>query len=493
MPPGNIQAEQALLGALLANSHKVYDMVCDFLEPHHFHDPVHGTIYAAIARRAMAGEVADPVTLRSELENSGQLDEVGGANYLVQLLAAMIGYVNAKDYGRLVHDAWVRRQLISSCCEIVDRAFAPQEGETGQDLIEALDGSLTGIAEGAGDIKPLIAAGDAVSTALQNAFDAGERDSPLAGLTTGYDALDRMTAGFMPGQLYVLGARPAMGKTGIGLGIAARAASIGHSVLFWSGEMSAEQMGTRLAAAHAGIDVSSVFRGKRLGMVEDVGARPRYEKLTPQEWDRLVKSQRDAARLNLHFDDRPGITVSALRARARRLKRSKKGLNLLVVDYLALMKASAHAERAGQYERTTELSRDLKLLASELGIPVIVLCQLSRANEHRDNKAPQLSDLRDSGAIEQDAYCVMFLHREHYYLTMQGEPVRGAKEKPEDYEDRRERYTHQLELTRHMGLVLVAKNRNGPTGPCRVKFNAPTIWFRDEADDDVAWGTALAA
>ncbi|MDE1907584.1 MAG: replicative DNA helicase, partial [Rhodospirillales bacterium] len=199
VPPNDVQAEQALLGALLANSGRVYDMVCDFLEPHHFADPMHGTIYDAIARKARAGEIADPITLRRDLENTGLLDAVGGTAYLAQLLSAMVGIINAKDYGRLVHDAWIRRQLINVCCETVDRCFTPQDGETGQDLVEALDGGLTKIAEGAGETKPLLSAAEAVSHALDSSLEAGGRESPLAGITTGYDALDRMTGGFMPG------------------------------------------------------------------------------------------------------------------------------------------------------------------------------------------------------------------------------------------------------------------------------------------------------
>jgi replicative DNA helicase len=489
LPPSNTQAEQALLGALLANN-RAYDHVSEFLQPHHFADPINGAIFGAIAGHVSSGKVADPITLKAEFEHSGILDEVGGIAYLGQLLAAMIGIINAADYGRSVHDAWLRRELISACSDAINMAYAPI-GVTGQEVLEELDGALARIADGAGELKPLVPAGEAVQQAVASSLEAGERTSSLAGLTTGYAALDRMTAGLMPGQMYLLGARPAMGKTGLGLGIAARAASNGLKVLMWSGEMSAPQLGTRLAAAHAGLDVVSVFRGKGWEPAEP-GISQEYRKLSIYEVDRLVRAERDAHRLPLQFDDRPGLTVAALRSRARRMKRSK-GLDLIVVDYIALMRATAQAEKQKLYERMTELSRDLRILAAELGVPMLVLAQLSRANESRENKMPQLSDLRDTGALEQDAYCVMFIHRPHYYLMQAGEPVRSLKESDEQFQERSDVWHRQVEATRSLALLSIAKNRNGPTGVCRLSFNAETVWFRDESEEynSAAWGSDL--
>ncbi|HVE20638.1 MAG TPA: DnaB-like helicase C-terminal domain-containing protein [Acidocella sp.] len=490
IPPSNVPAEQALLGALLANN-KAFESVAEFLLPHHFADPANARVYGAIASRIAAGQVADPVTLKAEFEHAAELDAVGGLSYLGKLLASMIGIINAGDYGRAVHDAWLRRELIAACTEAINQAYVPT-GVSGQEVLEELDGALTRVADGAGEVKPLSTAGDAVSRAVVLSTEAGERDSALAGLTTGYAALDRLTAGLMPGQMYLLGARPAMGKTGLGLGIAARAASHGAKVLMWSGEMDAPQLGTRLAAAHSGIEVASVFRGKGWEMPPDHGGRPVSRKLTMDEGNRLVRAGRDAYRLPLNFDDRPGLTVAGLRARARRMKRGK-GLDLIVVDYIALMRATAAAEKQKLYERMTELSRDLRILAAELHVPILVLAQLNRANESRENKMPQLSDLRDTGALEQDAYCVMFLHRPHYYLMQAGEPVRAQKESAEAFQERSDLWHHQVESTRGLALVSIAKNRNGPTGICRLRFDAETIWFRDEseADNEAAWGSAF--
>lgn len=489
--PQNLQAEQALLGAILSNP-RAYELVAEFLHPHHFIDPLHGRIFEAAARHINAGRRVDPTLLLPEFENTGILDDAGGVAYLTQLLGAMVGIINAGDYGRVIHDAWVRRELIDACTDTVNHCYAPGADDA-QRIMEQLDARMTQISEGAGEVRPLTPAGEAVHTALELANAAGARESDLAGITTGYSSLDRMTGGFMPGQMYLLGARPAMGKTGLGLGIAARAASAGVKTLFWSGEMGASQLGTRLAAAYAGLEVASVFRGKNWEMVDaPEGQKQVSRRLSGAEWDRLVRAEREAFAIPLNFDDRPGLTVSALRARARRMKRAT-GLDLIVVDYVALMRASPQGEKQKLYERMTELSRELQMLAAELNIPLLVLAQLNRANESRENKMPQLSDLRDTGALEQDAYCVAFIHRPHYYLMQAGEPVRASKETAEAFAERLDLWHAQVATTRGLAMISIAKNRNGPTGICRLRFNAETIWFRDESEGDnsAAWGSSV--
>jgi replicative DNA helicase len=502
--PQNLQAEQALLGALLANN-KAFEGVGEFLHPHHFADPVHGAIFAAISRLMDAGKVADPITLRAEFENSGTLQDVGGIAYLAELVGAMVGIINAANYGRTILDAWIRRTLIDACEVAVNKAFAPGE-MSGQEILEELDVALLAITDGAGDVRPAMPAGEAVHQALTMAAANGEREETLAGLTTGIDGLDQKIGGMIDGQLYLLGARPAMGKTGLALTIAARVAwagrieedgrvvRAGNHVLFWSGEMAAAQMGARLAASHARMEVMSIFRGKNWQFpYEEVEAnKGKLLPLTEGDWDRLMRAQTDAHRLTIAFDDRPGITVSALRARARRMKRAKK-LDMVIVDYIGLMRASAQTEKQKLYERLTEISRDLKMMAAELAVPVLALTQLNRDVEKREVKVPQLSDLRDSGALEQDAYCVIFLHRHHYYLVQAGEPVQGAKETHEVFNERYNIWVAQVRQTRDSGLLSVAKNRNGATGTARVKFDARTIWFRDEAEsaDDTAWGASF--
>ncbi len=489
LPPANVQAEQALLGALMANN-RAYDRVGEFLRDEHFADPIHGRIYGVLAKLVNAGQVADTVTLHKAFENSGVLDEVGGIGYLAQLLGAMVGIINAGDYGRVIHDAWLRRQLIEMGEEMVNRAFAPGDA-SGTEIMEDVETRLTQIAEGAGDVVPAVQAGQAVKAALEASYTAGKRADSLAGLDTGYAALNRMMGGWMAGDVHIIAARPAMGKSGLALGVAARAASLGHHVLLWSGEMSSVQLGTRLAAAHAGLDVQNVFRGKSWQLPDGVnpGAAKILRELTPHEWDWLTKAERDAATLPLYFDDRSGVTVAQLRMRARRLKRAGK-LHLIVIDYVGLMRASKMLLQRGLYEQVTEISRDIKALAMELQVPVVLLSQLSRANERRENKLPQLSDLRETGALEQDASVVIFPHRPHYYLMQEGEPVRGAKEKIEDFDERTERWHAQVAQTEGLAMFSLAKNRNGPTGMTRMKFDARTIWFRDESEGDAspAWG-----
>ena len=489
LPPANLAAEQALLGAILANN-KAYEAVAEFLQPHHFADPVNGIIYAAAARRANAGQLANAVTLRADFEHSGKLDDVGGPSYLAQLLGAMVSVTNARDYGQVIRDAWLRRELIAACMETINSAYAPPDGMNGRGVMEGLDGLLTRIDDGAGLAHALVSAGEAVEQAVTASANAAKRADGLAGLTTGYRGFNRMLSGFLPGQFYVLGARPAMGKSGIGLGIAARVASLGKRVLFWSGEMSAAQLGTRLAAAHAGLSVLDVFRGRGWEPPADIEDSGHYRDLTREEWDRLIVAQREAQTLPLFFDDRPAITVALLRAKARKMKREKGGLDLIVVDYLGLMRASPEMQRLGLRESFTEISGDLKALDEELEVPLLALSQLNREADKRENKIPVLSDLRESGAIEQDAYCVMFLHRPHYYLVQAGPPVQKEKESAEEFASRLFRYENELKTEEDKAVVMVAKHRSGSTGRVRMLFDGPTTWFRDEGQGrfECAWG-----
>ena len=484
-PPANSAAEQALLGAILANN-RAYDHVSEFLRPQHFADAVHGTIYGSICRLIDANRLADAVTLRAEFEHSGVLEEVGGAKYLAELIGAMVSPMAGREYGRAIHDAWLRRELVDAAEALLAQAYAPGEA-TANEILETHESTLLRIVEGAGDVTPPTSAGNAVAQALAITQAAARRSSPLAGITTGYAALDRMTAGLQPGKMMLLGARPSMGKTALGLGIAVRVAAAGHRVLFWSGEMAADQLGARMAAAHAGLSTVSVFTGRGYETPADADQRS-VRALTDPEWAALAASERAARRLHLDIDSRPGITVAALRARARRIKRAR-GLDLLVIDYASLMRGSADAERRGAYEKMSEISRDLMHLKMELQIPIIVLAQLNRAVESREDKAPQMSDLRDSGALEQDADLVMFLHRQHYYLSRAGLPRRRPNENDTTFDARVSDWNTQMDATKGRATITIAKNRQGPTGQCRLLFNDATTWFRDEAEPDrsAAW------
>ena len=491
-PPHNIVAEQALLGAILCNN-RALGAVEDCLKPEHFVDPVHARIFTIILRLAARGSVADALTLKADLEHDGILDECGGTAYLAQLVAAMVSVAHAADYARVVRDAWVRRTLLAELGDVLQGCFTPPEGGTAA-LLEQAESALLRIALNTGGEAPNVSLGAAVAEALAGTQAAARRGDGLAGLTTGYSALDRMTGGLRDGNFAVIGARPSMGKTALGLGIAVRCAADGNPTLYWSGEMTASQLAARAAAAHADIDTVAVFTARKLSM-PDLPDQSDRRPLETSDWHALAAAERACAALPLEIDTRPAITVAALRARARRMMRQAAGLRLIVVDYLGLMRGTEVARRNGKYAEISEISADLLALSRELGLPVLALVQLNRASESREDKRPTMADLRDSGSIEQDAKQILLLHRPHYYLSRAPAPEKSAKETQETYADR---CSAQLERTRaSVGVaeILVTKNTHGPTGGTRLRFTDRTTWFRDEHEDPSgpAWSRLLEA
>lgn len=486
LPPQNLEAEQALLGAILTNNHS-FDRVVDLVEPEHFADPVHGRIFTACANRISQGRIADAVSLKADLQNDALLAEVGGAAYLGQLVAASVAIINAADYARAIRDCWLRRELIDASVEAVDHSFAPPEGTDGTVVLDTLETRLFALGHGV-DEKALVTAGAATAAAVRATGEAAKRGDGVSGLATGYAALDRMTAGFQAGQLYVLGARPSMGKTAIGLSIASRIAAQKQPVLFVSPEMSAQQLGVRLAAAGAALDVRAVLTAKHLPDPDPES--PNHDApptpLLDADWTALARAEQEAGALPLLIDDRAAPTVARIRAMMRRLLR-KGGLKLVVVDYLSKLQASQPAQRAGLYAATTELAQHIAALAKETGVPILLLAQLNRALESREDRRPGLHDLRDSGAIEQEAFAVLLLHREHYYLT-RSKPVAKPTEAEEKYYQRLNAWAAHLRQQKGRAELLIVKNRQGITGPVRLRFDDPTTWFYDETDgaaDDV--------
>ena len=484
LPPTNLFAEQSLLGAILANN-KAFDRVSDFLQPEHFADPINGRIYQAIRDRVSRNQLADAVTLKGDFENAGILEEVGGTQYLGQLLAAMVGIINAGDYGRAIHEAWMRREMLEASQDLADGALVQREGQTARDLLDAHEARMLKIAQGAGDRAAPVTAGAAMRRAYQNTIAAMTRGSGIAGITSGYASLDRTLSGLQREQLILIGARPSIGKTSIGLGIAARAARAGAKTLFWTGEMAADQLGSRMAAARTGLSTSSIFSGHNWPQPDDNDTAPRP--LSEADLRRYRHAMAEAEKLPLVFEASSNMTVANLRAIARRAKMSG-GLDLLVVDYVGLLRASPEAQRRGQYERMTEISADLMALKAELKIPLIALTQLNRASENREDKTPQLSDLRDTGALEQDANVVLLLHREHFYLK-KNPPQRKVGESDADLASRIQDWQQRLAETDGKGIVQIAKNRNGPTGVVEMQFHDETTWFRDinEVGHSDAW------
>jgi replicative DNA helicase len=484
VPPTNLVAEQALLGALLANN-KAYERVSDFLRPEHFADPIHARVYEAIARRCDAGQLADVVTLRMEFENAGVLDDVGGPGCLAQLLSAMVGIINAGEYGQVIRDCWLRRQLIDLGEVVVNRAFGVSADVDAAVVLEEAEAQLFALSEGArgrsgGDLVAASAVAHEVEQAHERARSAA---GGLVGLSSGYRALDRVKGGFLPGELILIGARPAMGKTALAAGLACHAARAGKRVLFVSAEMAAWQVQARMVAAAAKLPLQAVLRA----WVLDPGSN-QGRVLSQREFDAFFKANREIAALPLQWDARARPTVASIRTRARRLK-ARGGLDLVLVDYLQLL--SSGAEGRGGDNRNMELTRisaDLKGLAVELGVPVVALSQLSRQVESRDDKRPVMSDLRDSGSLEQDADAIAFLYREHYYLS-KGVPQRRERETEEAFSERLDTWRERLTSTDGAAELIIEKHRQGATGIVQLRWEPRLTWFFDRDDAPRgAWG-----
>ncbi len=476
LPPANLGAEQALLGALLANN-KAFERISDFLVADHFADPVHGRIYAAIARRVEAGQLADPVTLKAELEHAAVLDEVGGTAYLAQLVASMVGIINAAEYGRAIHDAWLRRNLIEVGEVMVNDAFGGgDEGLDGTGQIEQAERKLFDLATKGGIDGGPISFEGALGRAITLAELAFHREGGVSGLTTGLRDLDKKTGGLHPSDLLILAGRPGMGKTALATKIAfgaakslldaARAHGDGElprgAVVIFSLEMSADQLATRLLAEEARVSGERIRRG-------EIGQR---------EFDRFVQVSRELQSLPLLIDDTPAITLSALRTRCRRIKRTHGDLSLVVVDYLQLMRPALGSRPENRVLEISMITQGLKALAKELAVPVLALSQLSRAVESREDKRPLLSDLRESGSIEQDADSVMFVYRDEYYLQ-QRQPKQMAFDSEDKFHAATEKWQRDMTQVHNKAELLLEKQRHGPTGRIELFFEAEFTRFAD--------------
>lgn len=482
LPPSNDRAEMALLGALLANN-KAYERVSEFLAPEHFSDPVHGRIYQAIGRRVEAGQLADAVTMKAEFEHSGALDEVGGTRYFAQLLTAMVGIINAGEYGRTIHDAWIRRQLIEIGEVVVNSAFGGPEAELdGRQQIEAAEQELFALATRGGSDGGFMTFERALADAIMGAERAFKQSGHVSGLTTGLRDLDKKIGGLHSSDLMILAGRPGMGKSALATKIAFGAARAlmrdakaddpnkepSGSVAIFSLEMSSEQLATRLLAEESRVSGDRIRRG-------EIGQR---------DFDRFVQVSREIGSLPLHIDDTPAITLSALRTRCRRLKRTK-GLSLVVVDYLQLMRPSLGTKPESRVLEISQITQGLKALAKEMACPVLALSQLSRAVESREDKRPQLSDLRESGTIEQDADMVLFIYRDEYYLQQRA-PKQMAYDSEDKFQGALDKWQRDMELVHNKAEILIEKQRHGPTGMVPVLFEGEFTRFADldTAHDD---------
>ncbi|MBT5429863.1 MAG: replicative DNA helicase [Rhodospirillaceae bacterium] len=472
-PPHNFEAEKALLGAILANNN-AYDRVSGYLKAEHFADGVNGKIFEAASNLIERGQIADPITLHNFFENDGLVAEIGGTQYLAEIANSLINVINSAEYGRSIYDLYLKRQLIDLGENIVNRAYSVDINEQATQQIEQTEQQLyelatTGEIEGGfQDFK------SSVVSAIGMAEIAHKRDGNLSGVSSGLRDLDGIMGGLHPSDLIILAARPSMGKTALATNIAFNAAydykfeiepngnkktTDGAVVGFFSLEMSAEQLASRILSEQAQIASDKMRRGT----------------LSNDEFDKLVLASQELHKLPIFIDDTPALSVSALRTRARRLKRNE-GLGLIIVDYLQLMESSQKTDN--RVQEISEITRGLKTLAKELNVPVLALSQLSRAVEQREDKRPQLSDLRESGTIEQDADVVSFIFRQAYY-DERGEPTQRAEESVDKFASRYTEWQERSEQNRFIAEIIIGKQRHGPTGTTKLHFNGMYTRFGD--------------
>jgi replicative DNA helicase len=470
--PHNMEAEQALLGAMLVNNEAFY-RVSDFLEPAHFFEPLHQKLFELSSSLIRAGKVATPVTMKTFLPADLDIAGLTSSQYLARLAAEATTVINAADYGRTIYDLAIRRSLVVIGEDMVNVAFdAPVDFEP-RTQIEDAERRLYELAETGRYDGGFQRFSDALTTAVDMAAKAYQRDGKLSGIATGLNDLDRMMGGLQSSDLVILAGRPGMGKTALATNLAyniarawkgetqadGRIATVNGGIVgFFSLEMSAEQLATRIISEQTAIPSYKIRRGEI-----DTG-----------DFDKIVEVSRQMEVLPLYIDETGGLSIAQLTARARRLKR-QRGLDLLVIDYLQLLTGSSRRASEGRVQEVTEITTGLKALAKELKVPVLALSQLSRQVETRDDKRPQLSDLRESGSIEQDADVVMFVFREEYYLKNK-EPRPGT----EEYF----KWQTEMDAVHGKAEVIIGKQRHGPTGTVALQFEANVTRFSDLAQDD---------
>jgi replicative DNA helicase len=481
--PHNLEAEQALLGAILVNN-EAFHRVSEFLKAEHFFEPVHARIFQACAERIGRGQLADAKALFHLFDEDEALRELDGARYLGRLARAAETIINAPSFGQIIHDLAVKRGLIALGEEMVVRAYDPQAPESSEDQIELAEQGLFELAQ-EGEVKSGFRAFPMVLTSAVNLIESAyHKLGEVTGVPSQLESLDRILGGLQASDLLILAGRPSMGKTALAVTIAANAAaqkasgpeaerlkSENYAVGVFSLEMSAEQLATRLLSAEARIPSDELRRGK----------------LDETAWQQVVRASQSLASRPMFIDDTPALSVSALRSRARRLMRTQ-GLSLLVVDYLQLMRGSSAMSLTNRVQEISEITQALKAIAKELNIPVLALSQLSRAVESREDKRPLLSDLRDSGSIEQDADVVMFVYREEYYLERSA-PQQREGENLEKFQLRHREWLERCDRAHNRADIIIAKQRNGPIGTVQVQFDPGFGRFRNlETESYIADG-----
>lgn len=469
--PNNIEAEQALLGAILVNNDAFY-RVSDFLKSGHFYEPLHRKIFEVAAELIRMGKVATPITLKTFLPADEKVGDMTVAQYVVRLAVEAVTVVNATDYGRAIYDLATRRALITVGEDMVNIAYDAPVDMSPSEQIEDAERRLFELAETGRYDGGFESFTDAVKTAVDMANAAYMREGHLSGVATGLRDLDRRMGGLQPSDLIIIAGRPGMGKTSLATNMAFNIAEAyvpaqqadgsfkaanGGVVGFFSLEMSSEQLATRIISEQTEIPSSKIRRGE----------------ISEMDFEKLVACSQTMQKIPLFIDQTGGISIAQLSARARRLKR-QRGLDVIVIDYIQLMQGSSSKSSQNRVQEITEITTGLKALAKELAVPIIALSQLSRQVESRDDKRPQLSDLRESGSIEQDADVVLFVYREEYYLKNR-EPKPGT--------DEYIKWENEMNEMRGKAEVIVAKQRHGPTGSVSLAFQGEFTRFSDLAEE----------
>jgi replicative DNA helicase len=455
--PSNVDAEQALIGSVLVNN-DIIDEISNFIKPGEFFDPIHKKIFEVIEHLNNKGMIANPITLKNYFENENALSDVGGVDYLIKLTRFSASVRQSIDYAKIVHEAYVKRELVGISENILEESMDDDLEKSGENIIEDAEQSLFQLAERGNFSQSYMKFDKALDQTIEMATLAMKNDQGIVGVPTGLTELDEKLGGLHKSDLVIIAGRPSMGKTALATNIAYYAAKKIYdnkekkAVAFFSLEMSSEQLSTRILSEQARIQSNDIRRGKA----------------TEEQLNRYIETSRNIYDLPLYIDETPAITIASLSNRARRMKRLF-GLSLIVVDYIQLIRTSSK-RYDGRVQEISEITQGLKALAKELSVPVLALSQLSRAVEQRDDKLPQLSDLRESGSIEQDADVVMFVYREQYYLEKK-QPKLGSIEHAE----------WQSKMNDILGLadIIIGKQRHGPTGNVQVEFEGMYTKFKD--------------
>ncbi|MAY89605.1 MAG: replicative DNA helicase [Rickettsiales bacterium] len=466
--PKNYDAERALLGAILSNN-KAFEQVESFLSKEDFAQPLNQKIFFYIKKVIDKGQIADLNTIKLFFENDEDFKENGGIGYLLKICEDSVSIINAGHYARVIHDLSQRRQLINFGTNLVNNSYMVSVEEDSNEIIEKAEQELYDLAT-FGIIETGPRAFDSVvSEAINYAEKAFKKDSEIVGLKTGLKDFDKKIGGLHNSDLIIVAGRPSMGKTAFATNIAFNISkhlqkkvkenpNSKGKVLFYSLEMSSEQLATRILSENSGVASEQIRTGN----------------ISKNDFTNLVKSSEELSNLALFIDDSPALSVSSIRTRARRLKR-KEGLDLIIIDYLQLITSTSKNLNDNRVKEVSDITRGLKALAKELNVPVIALSQLSRKVEDREEKRPQLSDLRESGAIEQDADLVIFLYREEYYLA-RTEPTEGT--------EKHTTWVSKMDEVHNLAEAIIAKHRHGPISKVKLHFNPSSTKFSDFIDNN---------